>query len=85
VYVVGSLFQYLLFSDGNIYSLGDIAFLEFGCLVVVEQQVIETLYLSVILERNYLLVKLVKKQSAILDDGSIVRSFKWEERVKLLD
>jgi hypothetical protein len=87
MYVVGPLLQddFLFRSCWKIEVIGDVALLQFCCLVIMQEEVIETLDLSVILECNYFLIEFIEQQSAILHNSSIVGCFEGEERVELLD
>lgn len=65
---------------------GDVAFLEFYCFVVFEQQVVEAFAVVVfIFESQDFFVEFIEKQTRVLNDGPVIGGFKREQRVELLN
>jgi hypothetical protein len=66
-------------------SVNQITLLEFGSLIVMQEEIVETLNFGVVLEGDYFLVEFIEQKTAVLDDGAEVGGFEGEEWVKLLN
>ena len=65
---------------------GDVAFFEFHCFVVFEQQVVEAFAVVVLIfESQDFFVELIEKETRVLNDGPVIGGLKREERVELLN
>ena len=76
--------RFLIGSAGHIDVLRNVDFFHFGCLVVMQQQVIETLQLDLVLKSHYLPVEFIKEDSRVFYDGSVIGGFEGQQRVELL-
>lgn len=75
----------LLRETGDLNIFRNIAFFELCSLAIVQEEIIETFDLSLVLQDCYFFVELIKQKPTVFNDCSVICSFERQQGIELLD